>query len=76
MTGNLKSSIQMVEVRPNGFVVVVGGRISGMAGTSPSKYASYVNYGYEINPKSSKLRRDYKFVEKACIEWGKFCLCV
>lgn len=70
VTGNLKASIQFVRMTTDGFVVAVGIKKTGMSGASPSAYASFVNYGHEIYPKSKKLRRDYKFVEHGIQQWA------
>lgn len=73
VTGNLKSSVQLVRMTSDGFIVAVGIKKTGMAGANPALYAAYVNYGYRNNPKSKKLRRDYMFVEKAIKkQWGQY----
>lgn len=73
VTGNLKSSVQLVRMTSDGFIVAVGIKKTGMAGANPALYAAYVNYGYRKNPKSRKLRRDYMFVEKAIKkQWGQY----
>ena len=70
VTGNLKSSVQFIRMTDDGFVVGVGIKKTGMAGSSPANYASFVNYGYLKHPKSKKLKRDYRFVERAVAQWG------
>ena len=73
LTGNLKSSVQLVRMTNDGFIVAVGIKKTGMAGANPALYATYVNYGYKNNPKSRKLRKDYMFVEKAISrQWGQY----
>lgn len=73
VTGNLKSSVQLVRMTDDGFVVAVGIKKTGMAGANPASYAAFVNYGYKTHPKSKKLKRDYKFVENAIKkQWGQY----
>ena len=73
VTGNLKSSVQLVRMTSDGFIVGVGIKKTGMAGANPALYAAYVNYGYRNNPKSKKLKQDYMFVEKAIsAQWSKY----
>lgn len=72
VTGNLKSSVQFIRHTNDGFEVGVGISKTSMAGANPAKYAVYVNYGHEWNPRSKKLAQDYHFVEKAIEVWSKY----
>lgn len=62
-TGQLKSSVQMLQVSPKEWMVLIGSYNATMRRIPSSQYASYTNY--------DKNKRTYHWVNDTLAEWVK-----
>ena len=68
-TGQLKFSIQMIQLDANNWEVLIGNASGNINGTPSEKYASITNFNATLG-KNKKKNENYRWVNKEIIEWA------
>ena len=69
-TGQLKASIQAMQINANEFQVLIGNDYGGMNGTPSNVYASITNFAQTLG-KNDKPNRNYHWVNKTIKKWAE-----
>ena len=69
-TGQLKASIQAMQINANEFQVLIGNDYGGMNGTPSNVYASITNFAQTLG-KNDKPNRNYHWINKTIKKWAE-----
>lgn len=69
-TGQLKFSIQAMQINANEFQVLIGNDYGGMNGTPSNVYASITNFAQTLG-KNDKPNRNYHWINKTIKKWAE-----
>lgn len=69
-TGQLKASIQAMQINANEFQVLIGNDYGGMNGTPSNAYASITNFAQTLG-KNDKPNRNYHWINKTIKKWAE-----
>lgn len=69
-TGQLKASIQAMQINANEFQVLIGNDYGGMNGTPSNVYASITNFAQTLG-KNKKPNPNYRWVNKTIKKWAE-----
>ena len=68
-SGQLRASVQMIQLSANQWEVIIGNASGNINGTPSEKYASITNFNATL-VKNKKPNRNYHWVNKAIKEWA------
>lgn len=68
-TGQLRASVQMIQLSANQWEVIIGNASGNINGTPSEQYASITNFNMTLG-KNKKKNKNYRWVNKAIIEWA------
>ncbi len=69
-TGQLKTSIQAMQINANEFQVLIGNGSGAINGTPSEQYASITNFAKTLG-KNGKANRNYHWVNKTIKKWAE-----
>lgn len=69
-TGQLRTSIQMLQLNDKQWIVLIGNENDSINGTPSEQYASITN-GYQTLGKNNKPNKNYHWVNDAIKKWAE-----